>query len=65
MPFPEYVKDSDRTNIIIIRNKKILEVFQKAYEENRIYLENLSWDAKMKPVVERINEILKERNFDK
>jgi len=27
--------------------------------------ENLTWDAKMKPVVERINEILKERNFEK
>lgn len=39
---PEYVKDSGGTNIIIIRNKKILEVFQKAHEENRIYLENLT-----------------------
>ena len=27
--------------------------------------ENLIWEAKMKPVIEKINELIEERNFDK
>jgi len=35
-------------------------------EEMRQYAEdNLTWDAKMKPVIEKINELIEERKFDK
>jgi hypothetical protein len=42
-----------------IKNENYIEEMRKYAEEN------LTWDAKMKPVIEKINELIKERNFDK
>lgn len=39
---PQYVKDSQGTNIIIIRNKVIAQLFQEASSKNNIHLEILS-----------------------
>lgn len=39
---PQYVKDTYGTNIVIIRNKTILEIFHKAEMENRIKIQELT-----------------------
>jgi hypothetical protein len=42
-----------------IKNENYIEEMRKYAEKN------LTWDVKMKPVIEKINELIKERNFDK
>lgn len=39
---PELQKDSRGTNVIVIRNKEIDEIFQKAYLAKKIYLKSIS-----------------------
>jgi len=47
------------------RNQKKIKN-ENYIEEMRQYAEeNLIWEAKMKPVIEKINELIEERNFDK
>lgn len=55
----------DVSQVIKWYENLIKELPNYPMEMRRYAEENLTWDAKMKPVVERINDILKERNFDK
>lgn len=60
--------DSDEKPVDI---EKVIEFYDSIKNENYIeemrkYAEdNLTWEAKMKPVIEKINELYKERNFKK
>ena len=39
---PEYIKDSNGTNVIVIRNPIIAKLIKSAREDNRLYLEDIS-----------------------
>ncbi len=41
---PQYVKDDQGTNVVVVRNPVIAELIQKAQIEGRLYLEDLSPD---------------------
>lgn len=39
---PEYVKDSDGTNVLVVRNPIISKLIKSARDDNRLYLEDIS-----------------------
>lgn len=41
---PKYKKDSGGTNVIVVRNHLILDIIEKAFIENEVYIEELSAD---------------------
>lgn len=41
---PQYVKDSEGTNVLIVRSEQINNILNKAKSQNRIHLDNLTQD---------------------